>query len=193
MQLKRSFGTINVGNILVKSPKVQPHSEALLRGLYSYYKEKFNWKEHGYNAGALALERGETGNLHIQLYLEHDKKRFRTLSNDLDVQEYVFQRVRDAKGSWEYCTGTGSHEDKVAIDRFHFGTPKLHGDSSKADLRMMVNLIMEGVSISEIIKQHPYAWCVHRSRLMDFRRDWTAVQNGEKIEGVTMYGFDGLR
>ena len=190
MQLKRSTGAINVGNIQLGD---EVPTEVHLRNLFKYWKSKFNWKEHGYNAGAFALERGDTGNLHIQFYFECEKKRFRTMSNDLNIQEFAFQRVRDAKGAWNYCTGEGAHEGKPAIDRFHFGEPKLHGDSSKADLRMMVNLIMEGVAISEIIKKHPYAWCVHRSRLMDFKRDWSAVQNGEDITGVVMYGFDGLR
>ena len=186
MQLKRSFGTVNVGNLNLGD--VIP-TERHLRNLFKYWKSNFNFKEHGYKAGAFALERGDTGNLHIQFYFECDKKRFRTMSNDLGVQEFCFQRVRDATGSWAYCTGTGAHADKPAIDRFYFGEPKLHGDSSKADLKMMVNLIMEGVTIADIIKKHPYSWCVHRSRLMDFRRDWTAVQNGEAVGDVVMYGF----
>lgn len=191
MQLKRSFGTVNVGNLIL-GDKIP--NEQHLRNLFHYWKSKFNWKEHGYKAGAFALERGEkTGNLHIQFYFECDKKRFRTMSNDLDVQEYCFQRVRDARGSWEYCTGTGAHEGKPAIDRFSFGEPKLHGDSSKADLRMMVDLIMEGQDLNDIIKKHPYAWAVHRVRLVPFFQDWQMVQYGEKVAGVSMFNFDFLK
>jgi len=188
MQLKRCFGTINVGNLLLGN--VVP-TEKHLRNLYSYYKSKFNWTESGYTSGAMALERGDTGNLHIQLYLEHSAKRFRTLANDLGVQEFVFQRVRDAKGSWEYCTGTGAHEGKAAYDRFHFGTPKLHGDSSKADLKMLVGLVIEGVKLEEIVQKHPYAWTVHRSRLMAFYHDWHKVKDGSPLFEVST--FDSWR
>lgn len=178
MQVKRCFGTVNVGNLNLGD--VRP-TEQHLRNYYSYLKNDFNFPEHGYLAGAFALERGKTGNLHIQFYMEHEKKRFRTLANDFDIMETCFQRVKNAKGSWDYCSGIEAHKDKPAYDRFIFGTPKLHGDPTKADLRMLVDLIIDGNELNEIMLKHPYAWCVHRPRLLSFKADWDAVQNGEKV------------
>ena len=135
MMIRRSFGTIHAGHL----------PEDFLGTLEEYFDvinpECWDWKSRGYTAGAFALEEGsETQRTHIQFYVEHSRKRPSTLAKDFGVTTpAVFDRVRDAKGSWDYCTASGTHEGKEGVlDSFTFGTPKLHGDTQKADLKLMV-------------------------------------------------------
>ncbi len=178
MMVRRSFGTIHAGHL--------PEDFENLEAYYYTLKEAWDWK--GYTAGAFALEEGsETKRKHIQFYVEHSRKRPSTLAKDFSLTTgAVFDRVRDAQGSWNYCTGTGTHEGKEALDRFEFGTPKLHGDTHRADLKLMVSLIIDGMTPQEILKEYPYAYCVHRRRIWDLYMDLNNV-NLEK----TMFGFRG--
>ena len=126
-----------------------------------------------YDSGALALEMGEKlGRIHIQGYLEHKPKRLKTLANDLGVIKECFDIVKDAKGAWDYCSGLGKHEGKFAFTRYSFGEPKLHGSKEKVELNDLVNCIISGVTLREIMITHPYAYCVHRDRLRKFNEDW---------------------
>lgn len=175
--LRRSFGTIHVGHI---SDVVE--GDRLDDGLREYWERVVRSCSDlpGFNAGAFALERGEqTGRLHIQFYIEHDRKRPETMATQMGLTTAaVFDVVRDAGGAWAYNTGTGAHAGKDAEARYEFGTPKLHGDSQKADLRMMIGLVMDGIPPEDLIKTYPYAWAVHRSRLIDFYRDYARAQRG---------------
>lgn len=139
--------------------------------------------DKGYTAGAFALEEGsETKRKHIQFYIEHSRKRPATLASDFELLTgAVFDRVIDAKGSWDYCTGSGAHREKPALDRFQFGTPKLHGDTQRADLKMLVSLAMDGIQPEELLLAYPYAWAVHRQRMISFYRDWERVQGGRGL------------
>ena len=175
MMVRRSFGTIHAGHL--------PEGKDLDSYWYLLMKVT-NWSERGYTAGAFALERGsETQRRHIQFYVEHSRKRPSTLAKDFGLTTgAVFDRVRDANGSWCYCTGTGHHEGKEAIDRFEFGTPKLHGDTHKADLKLMVSLILDGMSPLEILKEYPYAYTVHRRRIWNLYGDLKyGVEESEMI------------
>jgi len=178
MMVRRSFGTIHFGHLPEKYADVDEYYDDLLRVL--------NWTERGYTAGAFALEEGtEKKRRHIQFYVEHSRKRPSTLAKDFGVSTgAVFDFVRDAKGSWDYCTGTGTHEGKEAIDRFEFGTPKLHGDTHKADLKLMVSLILDGMNPYEILKAHPYAYCVHRSRIWHLYKDLKNMPEDPLVLGV---------
>tara|TARA_Y100000588_G_scaffold381711_1_gene467853 strand:- start:80 stop:622 length:543 start_codon:yes stop_codon:yes gene_type:complete len=176
MMVRRSFGTIHHGHLPPDVPSLDDYWNELEGKLQG----------NGYTAGAFALEEGSaTKRKHIQFYVEHSRKRTSTLANEFGVTtEAVFDRVRDAQGSWNYCTGTGTHEDKPALDRFVFGTPKLHGDTQRADLKLMVSLIIDGMSPQQILKEYPYAYTVHRRRLWDLYRDLNDVNLTE-----TMFGF----
>jgi len=168
--VRRSFGTIHAGHLL---PDVSLDDYWQVLKL-EFGNDSFGVnQEKGYTAGAFALEEGsETQRRHIQFYVEHSRKRPSTLAKDFGLSTgAVFDRVRDARGSWNYCTGTGSHEGKEALDRFEFGTPKLHGDTQKADLKLMVSLILDGMSPLEILKEYPYAYCVHRHRIWHLYKD----------------------
>jgi hypothetical protein len=59
------------------------------------------------------------------------------------------------------------------IDSFSFGIPKLHGDTTRADLKLLVGFVMDGTHPFEILKSHPYAYCVHRKRIWDLYNDLT--------------------
>jgi len=178
LMVRRSFGTIHAG-----------HLPADVDGIDAYYDillQVVNWEERGYSAGAFALEEGsEKKRRHIQFYVEHSRKRPSTLAKDFGVSTgAVFDRVRDAQGSWNYCTGTGTHTGKEAIDRFEFGTPKLHGDTHKADLKLMVSLILDGMSPLQILKEYPYAYTVHRRRIWNLYGDLKyGVEESEMIGG----------
>lgn len=162
-QFRRSFGTIHLGH-LPDGVSVKDKFDAL----FSVLRDNPD-----YTAAAFALEEGdETQTRHIQFYMEHKRKRTTTLAVDLGVSTgYVFQVVRDAPGAWAYCTGTGAHRDKPALDRWFFGEPKLHGDTQRADLKLLIGMILDGSTPEELFQAYPYAWAVHRPRLISFWRD----------------------
>lgn len=183
MMVRRSFGTIHTGHLpedfLLSAEKDQP-GIASIDAYFEMLKDGWDWE--GYTAGAFALEEGtEKKRRHIQFYVEHSRKRPSTLAKDFALTTgAVFDRVRNAKGSWDYCTGTGTHEDKPALDRFEFGTPKLHGDTQRADLKLMVGLVLDGHTPFDILKEYPYAYCVHRKRVWDFYLDLMDMARGIK-------------
>lgn len=163
MMLRRSFGTIHGGNLIEGSPPIREFFVELEARLS---------QDDRITAGAFALEETKKGNLHIQFYVEHSRMRPSTLMGVFEVaNEAVFDLVRDASGSWAYCSGTGAHEAKPAEARFSFGTPKLHGDTQRADLKMIVGLIMDGAHPLQILREYPYAYTVHRARLWNLWRD----------------------
>jgi hypothetical protein len=164
MMVRRSFGTIHAGHLPEGSE---------LDAYWDVLSHVNNWSDQGYSAGAFALEEGsETQRRHIQFYVEHSRKRPSTLAKDFGlITGAVFDRVRDAQGSWNYCTGTGTHKGKEALHRFEFGTPKLHGDTQKADLKLMVSLILDGMTPGDILKDYPYAYTVHRRRIWNLFKD----------------------
>lgn len=178
MMIRRSFGTIHEGHVPPLFEKEWFMSDSypyLIDAFFAHLKKKFQTDGMaGYTAGAFALEEGsQTERRHIQFYVEHSRKRPRTLAMDFGVStEAVFDRVRDAQGSWNYCTQSGTHSGKEGVlDAFVFGEPKLHGDTHKADLKLLVSLILDGLTPIEILKEYPYAYCVHRRRIWDLYRD----------------------
>lgn len=179
MMVRRSFGTIHQGH-LPEDMSLDDYWGILSAPMY------LTWTDRGYTAGAFALEEGSaTKRRHIQFYVEHTRKRPSTLAKDFGVTTgAVFDIVRDAQGSWNYCSGTGTHAGKPAIDRFEFGTPKLHGDTMKADLKLMVGLILDGMTPLQILKEYPYAYCVHRRRIWNLYGDLKyGVEESEMIGG----------
>lgn len=171
MMLRRFFGTIHYGHL-------DPSEFASIDDYFRDHIEVFDWYGSGLTAAAFALEEGtKTQRRHIQVYAEHSRKRPSTLARLFQVSaEEVFRTVIDAAGSWAYCTGTGAHAEKHAFARCQFGDPKLHGDSTKADLRMMVGLLLDGAKLTDLVKAHPYAWCVHRKRLIELDLDLRAIK-----------------
>lgn len=172
MMVRRSFGTIHAGHL------PEEFAEKGIREFYYHLYYEFTQHHElprkGYTAGAFALEEGsETMRTHIQFYVEHSRKRPSTLAKDFGLTTgAVFDRVRDARGAWDYCTASGTHEGKEGvIDSFTFGTPKLHGDTQKADLKLMVSLILDGMSPAAILTEYPYAYTVHRRRIWNLYRD----------------------
>lgn len=164
MQLRRAFGTIHEG-----------HCPAGWDVANLFLFLKTHLSRDDYTAGAFALEETFEGNLHIQFYIECKiPKRPSTMAKDFIVStEAVFDVVRDAKGAWEYCTGTGErHGAKPAFERFEFGVPILYGGTARADLKELVDLVISGADLHEIMKGHPYSYCVHRSRITRFYDDW---------------------
>lgn len=176
--VRRSFGTIHFGHLPEKYSDVDEYFEDL--------QSVTNWTERGYTAGAFALEDGtEKKRRHVQFYVEHSRKRPTTLAKDFGVSTAaVFDKVRDAQGSWNYCTGTGTHEGKEAVDRFEFGVPKLHGDTQRADLKLLVGLVLDGMTPFQILKEYPYAYCIHRKRLWDLYSDLQSLEK-HKVLGDT--------
>ena len=180
-KVRRSFGTIHAGHLPEDFDDLDEY----------WYRLTHEFDFDDYTAGAFALEEGsETKRRHIQFYVEHSRKRPSTLAKDFAVTTgAVFDYVRNAQGSWDYCTGTGTHEGKEAIERFHFGTPKLHGDTQKADLKLMVGLILDGATPYEILESHPYAYCVHRQRIWNL---WSDLSDS-KLPANRQSGMIGWR
>lgn len=174
--IRRSFGTIHTGNLL------EDESRSGIREYFDTLEARFAADDR-IRAGAFALEPTKTGRMHIQFYCEHSRMRPSTLAGVFGVANpQVFSIVHSSTGSWAYCTGTGPHENKEAESRFSFGTPKLHGDGQKADLRLAVNLIMDGAHPMGILTEHPYCYTCHRSRIWALYRD---LQNIEKYGKLT--------
>lgn len=173
MQLRRATGTIQYGHL----------DSEIYESMNQYWEEALQpiLAQSVFTAGAFALERGEkTNRLHIQFYVEFDDRlRTSTLRNLFDLflpkHSAAFQRVIDAQGSWDYCTGTGRYADGKSgevEDRYQFGTPKLYGPKEGTSLRRLVGMVMDGSTLKEIMTEEPYAYCVHRSRITAFWMDW---------------------
>lgn len=167
--LRRSTGTIQFGHLDAEVYEDMHHYWECLIAT--------DFEKLGFIAGSFALEIGErTQRVHIQFYVEHKRKRLSTLVTNFNFisqkSQAVFQTVIDAVGSWEYCTGTGKYEGKECISRHKFGVPKLYGTSAKADLKMLVDLVISGDTLDDIMQNHPYSFCVHQHRLVPFYERW---------------------
>lgn len=166
--------------------------EVKLRSYWDFLTTNLNFASMGYTGVALALERGAGGRLHIQGYAEHSQKRFTTLGKNFGVQPTVFSAVIDSKGSHDYCRGLGVHANKEGVlARWSFGEFKLHGDTHKADLKFMVGLVLDGATPRELFRSHPYAWCVHRDRLMKFYEDKAKYEQKAPRKGPAVKDFSG--
>lgn len=175
VQLRRATGTIQYGHLDADEyDNLEDYWERLPKLL----------TDERLSAGAFALEIGsKTNRLHIQFYIEFsDRLRTQTLRNIFDLHlpkhEACFRRVMDAQGSWDYCSGTGRYSDKDNEDTHVFGDPKLFGESKSANLRQMVQMVIEGDTLLEIMKADPYAWTVHRHRIVQFWHDWNGSSPG---------------
>lgn len=146
---------------------------------------------------AIALEVGsDYGGTHIQGYIElksarswqHYGKRFK-------VYPECFQTVRSGIGSYEYCTKTGSYSDKEGVLENWSTGPKedfrLYDGSSetKADLKHCVGLLVEGYHPQFILKENPYAYTVHRSRIWAL---WNDLQERERTGTISGPSQDTL-
>lgn len=174
--VRRSFISCNLGHLAgawrKKLLSNEEDDEVFMRDFFFFLSNNLNYRQLGFTGVALALELGETtGNIHVQGYVEHTQKRFTTLGKNLSMDPSAFSTVVDSKGAHAYCTGTGVHQGKIALARFEFGEFKLHGDTQKADLKMLVGLALDGAQASDLFREYPYAWCVHRDRMLKFYED----------------------
>lgn len=188
--VRRSFWTIHAGHIRRPVELEEEDDEVIVRDYFEFLTRNLDFKSLGFTGVALALERGDGGTLHIQGYAEHSQKRFTTLGNNLNVQPSVFSVVVDSKGSHDYCRGLGAHANKKGVlHRWSFGEFKLHGDTHKADLKMLVGLVLDGATPRDIFSNHPYAWCVHRDRLLKFYEDKAIYEQKAPRKGPAVVGF----
>jgi len=175
MQLRRCFGTIHFGHLSERYDELitGENSESMILVLEKLIANL----DDAYTAGAFAVEAGEVaGRIHIQFYVEHKPKRLSTLAKDFGVTTNAcFDVVKSAGHAWDYCAGLGDHASKQAFKRLTFGEPKLSGTLAKVALNDLVNLIISGITLKEIMKAHPYAYCVHRDRLRKFYEDWNGL------------------
>ena len=124
--------------------------------------------------------------MHIQGYVELKQARSWTwFENTLGVMLTCFQVVHDAQGSWDYCSRSGRYEDKGGVlETYCFGEPVLHGGSeSKADLKKCVGLIIAGYHPTHILRDHPYAYTVHRSRIWALWNDLQELERTGTVSG----------
>lgn len=140
-------------------------------------------------ACAIALEVGSsTDRVHIQGYIElRSARSWQTYARKFKVMETCFQKVRDAPGAWDYCTGQGGTKQGV-LKTWAIGEPRLHhhGSETKADLKMCVGYIMEGYHPTYILREHPYAYTVHRSRIWGL---WWDMQELTRTGTVERQGY----
>lgn len=172
MQLKRCFLSIHQG--MLNPPYIDmPDNETAMKLYWEELVTRLRSKKY-FTAGALAIEIApKTGTLHIQGYLEHDRKRLTTIASHLMCNlTNGISVVKDAQGSWNYCAGLGEYENKDAVARFTWGEPKLHGSVQNADLKSMVQAVIDGAQLEDLMQHNLYAWCVHRDRIIKFHNDW---------------------
>ena len=178
--VRRSFWSIHRGHFTTHDASLDAEAE-----MYAQWNRiiSLDFKALGFTGIALALEEGEQlGRMHIQGYAEHSQMRFPTLAKKIGATATAFSVVRESKSSYEYCTGTGVHLEKPALARFEFGVFKLHGDTQKADLRLLTELIMQGATATQLLKEYPYAWCVHRARLIPFIGDLEQLEKRGRLD-----------
>ena len=185
--------TIHTGHLKdVPDEYSEEDDEVQLRSYWDFLTNNMNFASMGYTGVALALEVGKQGRLHIQGYAEHSQKRFSTLGKNFGLQPSAFSVVIDSKGSHDYCRGLGVYANKEGVlARWSFGEFKLHGDTHKADLKMLVGLVLDGATPRDIFAAHPYAWCVHRDRLLKFYEDKAKYERKAPREGPPVVGFEG--
>ena len=186
MQLRRCFITIHHGHL---NPDLYKFGDSEEEWLMIFDKMiKRIGQMQGLEAAALALEVGEQfGRIHVQGYMEHKPKRLATLASVFGVMPSCFEIVKDAKGSWDYCSGINKHEGKFALKRWSVGKPKLYGSLEKIVLSDLVNLYISGIPLSTIMQKHPYAYCVHRDRLRKFKEDW------DKLPPTASHEYSAIR
>ncbi len=80
--LRRSTGTIHQGH-LPPDVDIKDYWDLFIKTVPALEK---------YNAGAYALELTKNDNLHIQFYLEHDRKRTSTLARGFRVEYRICLR-----------------------------------------------------------------------------------------------------
>ena len=178
MQLSRCTGTIQQGHVADETMDIEA---------YFYYLQETLPSLEWIHAGAVALEVGEkTNRTHIQFYLEHDRKRPSTIAKRIGIStEFAIRTVISATGSWDYCSGSGRYENKTGvIDRFSFGEPLLTETGNKADLKMLVSLIVTGSTPQDILKEHPYAYTVHRQRIWNLYLDLKDIESAQEKFGM---------
>ena len=179
---RRAFGTIHLGHILDES-----YSEMAKKNAGDYeipmtlFFDEIKKKSYPrlFRAGAFALEVGSQSNrIHIQFYIELKQARsWSWYEKQFGVLSTCFQKVRDAPGAWRYCTGQDGDKTGV-LELWSFGDPVLHGSTeSKADLKQCVAWIVDGYHPTMILREHPYAYCVHRARIWAL---WNDIQRLEK-------------
>ncbi len=202
-QLRRACGTIHLGHIdpeyYAELPQDAEDKEQFFNEYLDFLIPHLD-ESNGYRAGAFALEYGEkTGRLHVQFYVEFQSsspKRLTTLVKEwrLTVPE-VFDTVRSAKGSWNYCAGQGDYEDKGGvIRRYVFGEPLLFGTDKRTGLAEMVTMVIDGASLKEIMLSDPYAWSIHRARIYQLYLDWNNMSNlnPQGRQGGPIVGFSSV-
>ncbi len=179
LQLRRATGTIHEAHLDIDQ----------WDGIDHYFQDFIESQmPKEISAGAFALEVGEkTGRTHIQFYIEfNDRLRTSTLRGLFDLglpkHEAAFNRVYDAQGSWDYCSGTGRYAGKKAIQRVVFGDPKLYGTAKQPRLAELVEMVIDGNSLKDIMRHSPYAWAVHRQRIVSFYYDWHDFEESIRAE-----------
>ncbi len=194
--VRRSFMSLHAGHINIPSDELEEEDdEVKIRNYWEIVTRIIDFKSLGFTGVALALERcPKTDRIHIQGYAEHSQKRFTTLGKNFNCQPSVFSVVIDSKGSHDYCRGLGAHADKEGVlARWSFGEFKLHGDTHKADLKMLVGLVLDGATPRNIFTAHPYAWCVHRDRILKFYEDKAKYERKAPRKGPPVVGFEGTK
>ena len=195
IMIRRSFMTINVGHVIARGEYGGDEDiedpQVFMRGYFSFLRS-LNWEANGFTGVALALEVGDTGNWHIQGYAEHKQMRFTTLGKKLSCQPTAFRTVISSKDAYDYCTKKGVHANKPGVHGlFEWGEFKLHGDTIKADLKLLVGLALDGATPTQLFREYPYAWCVHRDRMIKFYDDIRIYARKSPREGPAIVGFSG--
>jgi hypothetical protein len=119
---------------------------------------------------SMALETGDDGRTHIQFYCEFKAPVYPKTLKEIFQCEYQpphAKEVKNARGAYEYCTGTGRYHGKAAHARFQWGEARAQGSVTDSNLKVAVDLIVAGNHPHDIAKADPYAYACHSRKIWD--------------------------
>jgi hypothetical protein len=119
---------------------------------------------------SMALETGDDGRTHVQAYLEFKAPVYLKSLKEIFQCEYQppdGKEVKNARGAYEYCTGTGRYHDKHAHRRFQWGEARAQGSVTDSNLKVAVDLIVAGHHPHDVAKANPYAYACHSRKIWD--------------------------
>lgn len=133
---------------------------------------------------SIALENcPTTDRYHLQFYAEFKAPVWPKSLKEIfqsDLPPHCVREVKDPRGAYEYCTGTGRHHGKAALHRFQWGDARARGTVQDSRLKVAVDMIVKGMHPHDIAHHDAYAYACHSRKL------WNLFQalRGKEIESL---------
>ena len=177
IRLRRWFGTLHAGHVWKGKPDGEDHLPEHFRMIADDIA-KIQSEPATSIAGStplshlsMALEIGEKDErIHIQFYAEFKAPVYPKTLQEIfqsEMPPHTVGEVKNARGAYEYCTGTGRYHGKPAIERFAFGEARAASTIQDTRLKVAVDMIVAGSHPHDIAKFDAYAYACHSRKLWD--------------------------